>query len=195
MKPYVESFIRHRGQDCLVVGSQKRTKISLHNPSRAVRDVVAKDAFFEGLVPTESGIVPGDLLEINNGLFLVRSVRYEFASEHLLIQVSQINAMLTIKRRTEKVPDDDPYSGRVEVEWTTVETDVPATAEGVINLIKETNAGLLDGTAIIMWVSAKHDIKVMDHIYVGGMIYRVDGIDNLSLPGILHIRTTVARGV
>ena len=184
---YATKFLKSKGQDCTILRSPVNisTKVSLARATRAIRIYGAREAHWQGLILSDSGLVSGDVFQANNMTFLAQSVNNDPASSELAWFAVIVNATLGHWRLEEKVED-----GNIIVEWDEKD-DVYAFGEVITAELRQRDPGLLEGTLYIFQVPKNANMKELDRVVYEGKNYRVNSIDNIAMDGIVRIQAGI----
>ena len=184
---YATKFLKSKGQDCTILRSPVNisTKVSLARATRAIRIYGAREAHWQGLILSDSGLVSGDVFQANNMTFLAQSVNNDPASSELAWFAVIVNATLGHWRLEEKVED-----GNIIVEWDEKD-DVYAFGEVITAELRQRDPGLLEGTLYIFEVPKNANRKEIDRVVYEGKNYRVNSIDNIAMDGIVRIQAGI----
>jgi hypothetical protein len=155
--------------------------------TRAVRDLGARDAYFEGLILASSGLQSGEAFTVGGETFLVHTVHADHASDELSWYGAKANVFVTHKRHTETV---DAYGNIIQT-WTTLAVDVPAFGEVVTYAMRQADPGLLEGTRYLLQLAKSMNVQLLDRFVYQGGNYQVNSINDIGLPGIALIQLGV----
>lgn len=185
MSGYVTKYLQSKGQDCTILRSPKdiSTKISLARSTKAIRIYGAREAHWQGLILSDSGLVSGDVFQANDMTFIAQSVNNDPASNEFAWFGVMVNAELGHWRLVEKVEN-----GVIVQEWKQKD-NVYAFGEIVTADLRQRDPGLLEGTLYIFQVPKSADIELLDRIVYNGKNYKVNAIDDIGLGGVARIQT------
>ena len=187
---YAENFIRAHGEECVI----KRTPevvshVSIKPATQSFSD--NRDLYRDGLILADSGLVPGEAVEVGGEILLIRSVYSDKQSGQLSFVASKANAVLTQSRFTET---DDGW-GNITQEWVAVTDSVYSTAQVVSAALRQQDPGLLPTTKWLFLVPATLPLQVLDRLQFkpNGDKCQVDAIDDIRLPGLLRAQCSDDR--
>ena len=70
-----KKFIKSKGQDCIINRLVPlNTKVSIKRSTSGTRDLGAREAFWQGLIPIEDNLLSGEYLSIKGKKYLVQTV-------------------------------------------------------------------------------------------------------------------------
>jgi hypothetical protein len=187
---YTESFIRAHGDECVI----KRTPevasyVSIKPATQSYSD--NRDLYREGLVLATSELKPGEVMEVDSEILLIRSVYPDKQSGQLSFLASKANATLT-QSRFEETTDE---WGNVTQEWKTITDSVYSTAQIVSAALRQQDPGLLPTTKWVFLVPSTLPLQELDRLQFkpDGDKCRVDSIDDIRLPGLLRVQCSDDR--
>lgn len=184
---YATKFLKSKGQDCTILRSPVNisTKVSLARATRAIRIYGAREAHWQGLILSDSGLISGDVFEANDMTFLVQSVNNDPASDELAWFAVMVNAVLGHWRLEEKVEN-----GNIVEDW--VEKDeVHSYGEIVTAELRQRDPGLLEGTRYVFQCPKSADIQMLDRLVYEGKNYKVEAVDDVAMSGVVRVQAAI----
>lgn len=184
---YAERFLKSRGKPCFIKRDMPQTSyISMGRATRAIRDYGAREAYWEGLIPAETQLVSGEVLEIDGIEYLIQSTHIDQASTEIIWFAVKVNTYLDHYRHEKEVDDD--YN--VTVDWVDKNKGIPAYGSIVTAELRDRDPGLLQHTRYIFQVQRLAEIKRMDRIIYLDEPYRVDSVDDIGMVGLVRIQVS-----
>jgi len=183
---YAARYLQAHGQACIIKRTPEvQSYVSLKRSTRATRDVVLRDAYWEGLILAESLLASGEVIKVGSTQYIVQSVDGDPASGELAFFAAKVNASLTHQRYTETV---DPNTGNIVQAWTTLNASLPAFGQAVTAALRQADPGLLETTRYLFFVPKTAGVQVMDRLVLSGENLQVNALDEIMLPGVARIQ-------
>lgn len=187
---YAENFIKAHGEKCVIKRTPEVSSyVSIKPATTSYGD--SRDLYRDGLILADSGLKPGEVMEVDGEVLLVRSVYRDKQSGQLSFLVSKANATLTHARFTETTDE----WGNVTQKWETITDDVYSTAQIVSAALRQQDPGLLPTTKWVFLVPATTPLQELDRLQFkpDGDKCRVDSVDDIRLPGLLRVQCSDDR--
>ncbi len=156
------------------------TKVSIKKSTNSSRDLGLREAYWEGLIPSESNLISGEVITIKNDKYIVQTVNYDLASSELAFYCAKCNVTVQHKRYEEDVDED--YN--VIQTWKTINPDVSVYGEVITYRLIQEDPGLLEGTKYTLQVPKSLGVELLDRFVFNDDKYQVVSIDDLGLVGI-----------
>lgn len=181
------AHIKDRGQPCTVTDASGGTTESfmLLKKVGTRTDLKYIENFKEGLILAESGLVSGDLLDVDAGgtgtaKHLVITSQVDQATQQIAFQAVKINTTLEIQRQQETRDDNGNITGQV---WVVIATDIPAYAGPSFSRMFQEDPGMVPAQTFQAIFRTGYDVQLLDRVVFSGIKCQVDFIDPLSSPG------------
>lgn len=185
---YAGNFIKARGQECTIIRDPSVTSyVSLKRSSKSISDLTEREAYFEGLILSDSNIESGELFQIGDNKYLVQTVYSDPASSELVLFAVKTNVVIDHKTLTKSA--DENYD--ITEKWSTVNSNVDAFGLVINDDLRQEEPGLVQGSTYIFQVPKSLGIAVMDRIVLNGSNYKVISVDNIGLDGVSRIQSSV----
>jgi len=170
---YANKFIKSKGQDCTIERSVPlNTKVSIKRSTNGTRDLGAREALWQGLIPIEDNLLSGEYLTIEGKKYLVQTVSYDHASKESAFYCAKCNAIIEHKRYVDDVDENfNPIQ-----EWKTLNSDVGSYMEVVTYRLRQVDPGLLDSTKYTFDVSKDLGVELLDRFVFNGENLKIDSI-------------------
>lgn len=170
---YAEKFIKSKGQDCIINRLVPlNTKVSIKRSTSGTRDLGAREAFWQGLIPIEDNLLSGEYLSIKGKKYLVQTVSYDHASKECAFFCAKCNSIIQHKRYSETT--DENYN--TIYEWQTLNSDIGSYMEVVTYRLRQVDPGLLDSTKYTFDVSNALGVELLDRFVFNGENLKIDSI-------------------
>lgn len=160
------------------------TKVSIKRSTNSVYNVGVREAFFQGLIPSESDLISGEVLSINNDKYLVQTVNYEPMSKELEFYCAKCNVVVQHMRYEEDV--DENFN--IILNWETINPDVPSYGDVVTYRMIQQDPGLVEGTKYTLQVPTSLGVELLDRFVFNDEKYQVVSIDDIGLQGVSRIQ-------
>lgn len=178
---YTGNFVKAKGQNCTINRSVPvNTKVSIKRSTKSSRDLGSREAYWEGLILADAGLLSGDVVTIAAEKYLVQSVNLDPASMEHAFFAAKCNVILQHKRFVETTDANN----NVIQEWQTINADVPSYAEVVTYALRQFDPGLLEQTRYIIQVSKSIGAVMLDRFVLGEDKFQVVSQNNAGLQGI-----------
>jgi hypothetical protein len=187
---YAENFIRSHGKRCVIKRTPEAVSyVSIKPATTSYGD--SRDLYRDGLILADSGLAPGEVMEVDGEILLTRSVYRDKQSGQLSFLASKVNAELT-QSRFEETADE---WGNVTQKWKTVTDNVYSTAQIVSATLRQQDPGLLPTTKWVFLVPSTLPLQELDRLQFkpDGDKCRVDAIDDIRLSGLLRVQCSDDR--
>jgi len=189
---YAEKFLKAKGQDCIINRPEPfLTKVSIKRSTKAIRDLGAREGYWEGLMLANANLQSGEILIIGNNKYLVQSVNFDPASGECAFFAAKCNAVLQHLRLYDT--DINEYNEVIK-EWLPVNPDTPfidAYGEIITYRMRQEDLGLLDSTKYTFQVPKHLGIKFLDRLIYNDNHYQVVSIDEIGLSGVVRVQAAV----
>lgn len=179
---YASKWLAAFGTPCTVLPSGKVSSLSMKQLSR--RPTVYSEPFWEGLIPSDSGLQSGDFIQVGQDYYLVLSVRADYSSGELAWLGLKTNAVLSHKRAEQSVDQN----GNIIESWTTISDTLRAFGEIVTAQMRQTDPGLLEATRYYFYAPKSSGVRVLDRIVYAGENYAVVAADDIAFSGVLRLQ-------
>lgn len=177
---YAGNFLKAKGQVCTINRvTPVQSKVSIKRSTRSNRDLGVREAYWEGLILADSGLISGEVLTIGAEKYLVQSVNQDTASGEFAFFAAKCNMILQHMRYVE----DTDENNNVIQEWQTITPDVPSYAEVVTYALRQYDPGLLEQTRYIIQVSKTIGAVLLDRFILPDGNYQVVSPNNVGLQG------------
>lgn len=177
---YAGNFVRAKGQNCTINRTEPvNTKVSIKRSTKSSRDLGSREAYWEGLILADAGLLSGEILTIDIEKYLVQSVNLDPASGECAFFSAKSNMVLQHMRFVETTDENN----NVIQEWQTINADVPSYAEIVTYALRQYDPGLLEQTRYIIQISKSIGAVMMDRFVLDEDKFQVVSINNAGLQG------------
>ncbi|GEM_PF-6510274 len=183
---YGAKMLKARGIDCSVIrGKEVPSKLSMKKATKSIYAHL-RDALREGVILLESNLQPGEVFKVIKDKYLASSVNPEYAFGQIEFFAYKINAEVIHSRYVET----ENEWGNIVQEWQTITPQVYAYAEVVTASLRQFDPGLLETTAVRLYVPDTAEIQKLDRCQYlpEGKKLQVDAIDDVKLPGIVQVQ-------
>lgn len=186
-KRYLESY----GEDCVIKrdSGDIHTKISKKRATTAIRDYGAREAYWEGLAPMDSGMKSGDIIIIRGEDYLSQSVMFEPSTKHIFFHCVKCNSTLIHQRKVEKVDSDF----NISTEWENMNGSLKGFGEIVTSELRQRDPGLIE-TARYIFQFPKYtgdkEVRMLDRVIYEGRNYKVEVINEIGMVGVVRIQVS-----
>jgi hypothetical protein len=178
---YMEAFLKAYGQECTIQRTPTVTAhVSMRRSTKAIRDLSARDAYFEGIIEESSALVSGDIFSVDGTKYLVQSVFEDYSFGEYSFFAVKTNAVITYKEKSSSVDSDN----NVTYSWSDVEEDQDVFMSIVTAQMKVYDTGLLEGTRYRCQIPKTVSVKLNERIVYNGDNYQVTSIDDSGLEGV-----------
>lgn len=183
--PYAGNYLKAKGQDCTILRDiPVNSKLSIKRSTKSSRDLGSREAYWEGLILADTGLLSGEIIQIRGDKYLVQSTNPDPASDETALFIAKCNAVIQHKRYVEDVDDN----GNLIQEWQRLHEDVPCYGEIITYRLRQEDPGLLDSTKYTFQVPKTLGTVLLDRFVYGEDKYQVSSIDDIGLPGISRIQ-------
>lgn len=183
---YAESFLKAKGLQCTINKTPPTTSfVSMKKSTKSIRDLSAREAYWEGIILDSSNVLSGDIVDILSDRYLIQTVNPDPASKERSFYAVKSNAIVHHRQISEVVNSD---TGDISSEWNEVHVSTIAFMEIVTYRMRQETPGLLDSTRYVIQVPKSVSAKLLDRFeYLNGN-YEVVSIDNSAMDGISIIQ-------
>jgi hypothetical protein len=177
----------HRHTDCLVDGVAEKVILSRDRNS----SLTQKEYMYIGRFAPSSTVLKGSLVVVADS-FLVQTLRVTPETDKYCSLV-KTNSVVQVQRYSQTYDaNDNPTGGS----FNAVQSNVKAYAEYVTAHLRQVDIGLLPTTAYILVLQYTVNVKrpqdpvliKPDRIMLNGRPYQVDVVDDVKMPGLLHVQ-------
>ncbi|MFB5761108.1 hypothetical protein [Paenibacillus medicaginis] len=184
----------HRHTPCLVDGSEDAVILSRETKATTV---MGKEYVYNGVFSPESLVYRGSLVQTEDN-FLVLTLRKTVDRDNYCSLI-KTNALIEVQRYQQSYDsNDNPISGP---EFVSVSADVVCFAQYVTAELRQQEPGLLPSTVFVLQMQTTVDVKrpeetstsIPDRIVMGEKTYRVDVVDRVKYPNLLHVQLSEDR--
>ncbi|URJ45168.1 hypothetical protein MF628_004953 [Paenibacillus polymyxa] len=184
----------HRHTPCVVDGNEDVVILSRETKATTV---MGKEYVYNGVFSPESLINRGSLVQTED-TFLVLTLRKTVDQDNYCSLV-KTNAVVEVQRYHQAYDANDNPVG--DAEFTSVAADVVCFAQYVTAQLRQQEPGLLSSTVFVLQMQTTVDVKrpeeattaIPDRIVMGGKTYRVDAVDRMKYPNLLHVQLSEDR--
>lgn len=181
---YTGQFITAYGDACIIRGTTPvSTYVCLSQSTRALNDLGIREAAYEGLILSDSGLESGDVFDIDTVAYLTLSTSYRRMMDELAILAIRSNATINQKRET-----GSTVNNNVVYNFNTLNRTVPCFLQALTYEMRASNPGYLVETKFLCFLPKNIGVQVMDRITYGYVNYRVVSVDALSVTGISRLQ-------
>ncbi|WP_311077976.1 hypothetical protein [Paenibacillus polymyxa] len=179
----------HRHSPCTVNGEPDVVILSRETKATTI---IGKEYMYNGLFSSKSPVKPGDIVQ-NESSFLVQTLRTTTEKDKYCALI-KTNALIEVQRYQQFYDSNDNPVGDPEI--VQVAVDVVCFAQYVIAQLRQQEPGLLPSTVFVLQLQTNVDIKrpeetstaIPDRIVMSGKTYRVDVVDRIKYPNLLHVQ-------
>ncbi|KYG95690.1 hypothetical protein ABEW24_23875 [Paenibacillus jamilae] len=184
----------HRHTPCVVDGNEDVVILSRETKATTV---MGKEYVYNGVFSPESLINRGSLVQAED-TFLVLTLRKTVDQDNYCSLV-KTNAVVEVQRYQQAYDaNDNPIGGP---DFVSVAADVVCFAQYVTAQLRQQEPGLLPSTVFVLQLQTNVDIKrpeetstaVPDRIVMSEKTYRVDVVDRIKYPNLLHVQLSEDR--
>lgn len=177
-------FITARGMTCTIERTPSASSyVSMRQASKRSTNPGTREAMWEGLVLTTSGLTSGEVLTVGTDRYLVQTVYSDPASGELAWFGVKTNVELEHQRYVESVVD-----GNLVQAWSPLASNIAAFGQIVTAELRQADPGLLDSCKYTFQVPSAIAPIELDRMVMGGSNYRVDAVDSIMLPGVVRLQ-------
>jgi hypothetical protein len=194
---YASRFLTAHGQACVINRNYTLTMmpwslypvsfVSMKRSSKSTSNPGIRDAMWEGLILAASNLASGEILTVGSDKYLIQSVTSDAASGELAWFGVKTNVVLTHKRYTEGLDENN----NIVQTWATITADVAAFGQIVTAELRQYDPGLLDSCRYIFQVPSSIGLLELDRLVMNGKNYQVEAIDDVGLAGVWRIQCSV----
>lgn len=184
----------HRHSPCTVNGESDI--VILSRDSKATT-IIGKEYMYNGLFSPKSPVKQGDVVR-NDDCFLVQTMRLTTEKDKYCSLI-KTNAVIEVQRYQRQY--DSNYNPIGDAEFVPVAAGVVCFAQYVTAQLRQQEPGLLPNTVFVLQMQTNVDVKkpedtstaVPDRIIMDGNTYRVDVVDRIKYPNLLHVQLSEDR--
>ncbi len=178
----------HRHIPCTVNGVAD--KVILSRETKATT-VIGKESTYNGLFAPTSAVQNGSLVEATDS-FLVQALRLTVEKDKYCSLI-KTNDLITVQRYSRQYDSKDNPTG---ITFAPIASNVKAFSEYVTAKLRQEEPGLLPTTVYVLQLQTSVDVRdpqdtslvSPDRIILNGRPYRVDAVDKVKYPNLLHIQ-------
>jgi len=183
MGGYAKRFVESTGIPCRT-GAGKTVYALLSPTQKVVRDIILANPFYEGMVSIK--LHGGDEIIVEGFPFLVVVSQKVVHEETYSVVCARTNVSLTLSREVKGTDGKNIVSN-----FEPLKTDFNAFGRVIGDGMKDTPAGLWDGTTYEFLVPESTGAQMNDRITMDGRNFRVHAADKTSVPGIRRLECVV----
>ncbi|MDG0053075.1 hypothetical protein MMB75_05230 [Paenibacillus sp. P2(2022)] len=184
----------HRHSPCTVNGEPDVVILSRETKATTI---IGKEYMYNGLFSSKSPVKPGDIVQ-NESSFLVQTLRTTTEKDKYCSLI-KTNASIEVQRYRQSYDSNDNPIG--DPEFVPIAVDVVCFTQYVTAQLRQQEPGLLPSTVFVLQLQTNVDIKrpeetntaIPDRIVMSGKTYRVDVVDRVKYPNLLHVQISEDR--
>ena len=173
------------GQDCAMLPRNPAvtSKCVLIPATKSGGRIVERSDFWDGLIPTDKAVRPGETVSTSSRTVLVMSIIDDTRGVTRFTS-ARVNASLDWQRETPSVDANN----NVTLTWPTISSGVQVFSQLVTAQLRQEYPGLLPGTKYLVFIPSTHNIRQMDRVVFNSISCRVDYVDTIILDGINRLQ-------
>jgi hypothetical protein len=182
---YAEKFIRSKGKQCTILRTPEvESYVSIKRSTKAIRDLSAREAYFDGLILLSSNLESGELFQIGSDKYITQTVYTDPASGEISFFAVKTNAVITHQVKTKSLDDD--YN--IIETWEDEDIDVAVFGTIITDSMRQYEPGLLDSARYLFQMSKDVSITERDRIVYDSKNLVVVSIDDIGLEGVYRLQ-------
>ncbi|MMZ48446.1 hypothetical protein D1872_101150 [compost metagenome] len=184
----------HRHSLCTVNGEPDVVILSRETKATTI---IGKEYMYNGLFSSKSLVKPGDIVQ-NESSLLVQTLRTTTEKDKYCSLI-KTNALIEVQRYHQSYDSNDNPIG--DPDFVSVAANVVCFAQYVTAQLRQQEPGLLPSTVFVLQMQTTVDVKspeetstaIPDRIVMSGKTYRVDVVDRIKYPNLLHVQLSEDR--
>ncbi|HEX2925849.1 MAG TPA: hypothetical protein VHP38_06275 [Ruminiclostridium sp.] len=182
---YAGNFLKAKGQNCIILRDIPfASKVSIKRSTSSIRDLGAREAYWEGLILADSGLKSGEILSIDSDKYLVQSTNLDPATGEQAFFSAKCNSLINHQRLDENTDSNN----NVIQDWQTLHADVHCYGQIITYRLRQENPGLLDSTRYTFLVPKSLGVVLLDRFFYNNKKYQVSSIDNIGMTGVFQVQ-------
>jgi hypothetical protein len=182
---YAQIFLRANGVGAIIESRSPAVscQISMSRATKTVRDLAARDAFWDGMVEASCNIQSGEVIVLPDYTYLVQTSEQDWASGECHFFCVRSNAILAHQRQVEAVS-----AGNLVMTWAAASPSVYAYGEMITAALRQYDPGLLPQSKYLFQIPKSLDCEMLDRVVLNGNNYQIDSVDDVILVGLNRLQ-------